>query len=129
MEQDKINAYMTLYTCLVTLCKVAAPMIPFMTEEIYLNLVKSIDKDAPESIHLCDYPVADETYIDKELEKNMDEVLKIVVIGRACRNAANIKNRQPIGKMYVKAPLKFRNFSRKLLRKNLTLRQWNLRMT
>ncbi len=104
MEQDKINAYMTLYTCLVTFCKTAAPMIPFMTEEIYLNLVRSIDKDAPESIHLCDFPVANEAWIDKELEKNMDEVLKIVVIGRSCRNAANIKNRQPIGMMYVKAP-------------------------
>lgn len=104
MEQDKINAYMTLYTCLVTFCKTAAPMIPFMTEEIYLNLVRSIDKDAPESIHLCDFPVVNEAWIDKELEKNMDEVLKIVVIGRSCRNAANIKNRQPIGMMYVKAP-------------------------
>ena len=104
MEQDKINAYMTLYTSLVTLCKCAAPMIPFMTEEIYQNLVRSIDKDAPESIHLCDFPVANEAYIDKELEANMDEALKIVVFGRACRNAANIKNRQPIGAMYVKAP-------------------------
>ena len=103
MEQDKINAYMTLYTALVTLSKVAAPMIPFMTEEIYQNLVCSIDKDAPESIHLCDFPVANEAWIDKELEANMDSVLKVVVIGRACRNTANIKNRQPIGKMYVKA--------------------------
>ncbi len=103
MEQDKINAYETLYTCLVTLCKAAAPMIPFLTEEIYLNLVKSIDESAPESIHLCDFPTYDEALIDKELETNMDAVLKIVVIGRACRNAANIKNRQPIGKMYVKA--------------------------
>ena len=104
MEQDKINAYMTLYTALVTVCKVAAPMIPFMTEEIYQNLVCSIDKCAPESIHLCDYPVANESWIDSELEKNMDEVLKIVVMGRACRNTANIKNRQPIAAMYVKAP-------------------------
>ena len=122
MEQDKINAYMTLYTCLVTLCKVAAPMIPFMTEEIYLNLVKSIDKDAPESIHLCDYPVADETYIDKELEKNMDEVLKIVVIGRACRNAANIKNRQPIGKMYVKAPFEVPEFFKEIIEDELNVK-------
>ena len=122
MEQDKINAYMTLYTCLVTLCKVAAPMIPFMTEEIYLNLVKSIDKDAPESIHLCDYPVADETYIDKELEKNMDEVLKIVVIGRACRNAANIKNRQPIGKMYVKAPFEVPEFFKEIIEEELNVK-------
>ena len=103
MEQDKINAYMTLYTSLVTICKAAAPMIPFMTEEIYQNLVRSIDKDAPESIHLCDFPVSDAKYIDKELEANMDELLKVVVMGRACRNAANIKNRQPIGQMYVKA--------------------------
>jgi len=103
MPQDKINAYMTLYTAIVTLCKVAAPMIPFMTEDIYLNLVRSIDKTAPESIHLCDYPVADEKLIDKELEAHMDEVLKIVVLGRAARNASAIKNRQPIGKMYVKA--------------------------
>ena len=103
MEQDKINAYMTLYTCLVTICKAAAPMIPFMTEEIYQNLVRSIDAAAPESIHLCDYPVVNEAWIDKELESNMDELLKIVVMGRACRNTANIKNRQPIGQMYVKA--------------------------
>ena len=122
MEQDKINAYMTLYTCLVTLCKVAAPMIPFMTEEIYLNLVKSIDKDAPESIHLCDYPAADEAYIDKELEKNMDEVLKIVVIGRACRNAANIKNRQPIGKMYVKAPFEVPEFFKEIIEDELNVK-------
>ena len=102
MEQDKINAYMTLYTALVTVSKVAAPMIPFMTEDIYQNLVRSVDESAPESIHLCDYPVANEAYIDKTLEENMDEVLKIVVMGRACRNTANIKNRQPIGKMFVK---------------------------
>ncbi len=104
MPQDKINAYMTLYTALVTLCKAAAPMIPFMTEDIYQNLVRSIDKDAPESIHLCDFPKYDEKLIDKELEKNMEEVLDIVVLGRACRNTANIKNRQPIGTMFVKAP-------------------------
>ena len=103
MEQDKINAYMTLYTALVTISKAAAPMIPFMTEDIYRNLVCSVDANAPESIHLCDFPVVDETQIDKNLEKCMDEVLKIVVMGRACRNNANIKNRQPIGQMYVKA--------------------------
>ena len=102
MEQDKINAYMTLYTALVTVSKAAAPMIPFMTEEIYQNLVRSIDTEAPESIHLCDFPDVNEAWIDKTLEANMDEVLKIVVMGRACRNAANIKNRQPIGKMFVK---------------------------
>ena len=104
MEQDKINAYMTLYTALVTVSKAAAPMIPFMTEEIYQNLVRSIDKDAPESIHLCDFPEVHEEQIDKELENDMEEVLDIVVLGRACRNTANIKNRQPIGMMYVKAP-------------------------
>ena len=103
MEQDKINAYMTLYTALVQICKCAAPLIPFMTEEIYLNLVRSNDREAPESIHLCDYPVADESMIDKKLEENMEEALAIVVMGRAARNAANIKNRQPIGTMYVKA--------------------------
>ena len=103
MEQDKINAYMTLYTALVTIAKTAAPMIPFMTEDIYQNLVCSIDKSAPESIHLCDFPVADETLIDKELEASMEAVLDIVVMGRAARNAANIKNRQPIGTMFVKA--------------------------
>lgn len=103
MEQDKINAYMTLYTALVTVSKAAAPMIPFMTEDIYQNLVRCIDKNAPESIHLCDFPAAEQNWIDKELEAGMDEVLKIVVLGRAARNTANIKNRQPIGKMYVKA--------------------------
>jgi len=103
MEQDKINAYMTLYTALVTLAKVAAPFIPYMTEDIYRNLVASIDKSVPESIHLCEYPSCEEAYIDKDLEKNMEAVLDIVVLGRACRNAANIKNRQPIGRMYIKS--------------------------
>ena len=101
MEQDKINAYLTLYTALVEISKAAAPMIPFMTEEIYQNLVRSIDKTAPESIHLCDFPKVDESHIDKELEDNMEKVLEIVVLGRAGRNEANIKNRQPIGNMYV----------------------------
>ena len=103
MEQDKINAYMTLYTALVTLSKAAAPMVPFITENIYRNLVCSIDKSAPESVHLCDYPTADEKFIDAELEANMDAVLKIVVLGRAARNASNIKNRQPVANMFVKA--------------------------
>ena len=101
MEQDKINAYLTLYTALVEISKAAAPMIPFMTEEIYQNLVRSIDKTAPLSIHLCDFPKVDESHIDKELEDNMEKVLEIVVLGRAGRNEANIKNRQPIGNMYV----------------------------
>ena len=103
MEQDKVNAYMTLYTALITLSKIAAPMIPFMTEEIYQNLVRSVDKNAPESIHLTDFPTVNEGFIDKDLEISMDEVLDIVVLGRAARNSANIKNRQPIGNMYVKA--------------------------
>lgn len=123
MEQDKINAYMTLYTSLVTLCKVAAPMIPFMTEEIYLNIVAGIDKTAPESIHLCDFPVANEAYIDKELEANMDEVLRIVVVGRACRNAANIKNRQPIGKMYVKAEAELSDFYKEIIEDELNVKE------
>ena len=103
MEQDKINAYMTLYTALKELCLISAPMIPFITESIYQNLVRSVDKSAKESIHLCDFPKVEESYIDKELEKYMDEVLDIVVLGRAARNAANIKNRQPLANMYVKA--------------------------
>ena len=110
MEQDKINAYMTLYTALVTISKVAAPMIPFMTEDIYRNLVCSLDKNAPESVHLCDFPVAKQEWIDKELEENMDHLLDIVVMGRACRNNANIKNRQPIAKMFVKAPYELSEF-------------------
>ncbi|MCI6042196.1 isoleucine--tRNA ligase [bacterium] len=110
MEQDKINAYMTLYTALVTISKVAAPMIPFMTEDIYQNLVRSIDKDAPESVHLCDFPTANKEWIDKELEENMEHLLDIVVMGRACRNTANIKNRQPIAKMYVKADYELSDF-------------------
>ena len=123
MEQDKINAYMTLYTALVTVCKVAAPMIPFMTEEIYQNLVCSIDKSAPESIHLCDYPVANESWIDGELEKNMDEVLKIVVMGRACRNTANIKNRQPIGNMFVKAPFELSEYFTEIIEDELNVKK------
>ncbi|MCM1536481.1 MAG: DUF5915 domain-containing protein, partial [Clostridium sp.] len=103
MEQDKINAYMTLYTALVTISKAAAPMIPFMTEDIYQSLVRSIDKNAPESIHLCDFPAVEQAYIDKKLEEDMEEVLDVVVMGRSCRNDAAIKNRQPIGKMYIKA--------------------------
>ena len=110
MEQDKVNAYMTLYTTLTELIKLAAPMIPFMAESIYQNLVRSVDKDAPESVHLCDYPVGNAAFTDKELEKNMDEVLKVVVLGRACRNSTGIKTRQPIGKMYVCAPFALDDF-------------------
>ena len=123
MEQDKINAYMTLYTALVTISKCAAPMIPFMTEEIYLNLVRSIDKAAPESIHLCDFPVADEKMIDKKLEEDMEEVLKIVVMGRAARNAANIKNRQPIGTMFVKAENELSDFYKEIIKDELNVKE------
>ena len=122
MEQDKINAYMTLYTALVTLSKTAAPMIPFMTEEIYQNLVRSIDPDAPESIHLCDFPEVQEAYIDKELESKMDEVLKVVVMGRAARNAANIKNRQPIANMFVKAPEELPEFYKEIIEEELNVK-------
>ena len=122
MEQDKINAYMTLYTALVEVCKAAAPMIPFMTEDIYQNLVRSIDENAKESIHLCDFPVADEACIDKELEENMDKVLKMVVMGRACRNAANIKNRQPIGQMYVKAGFDLPEFYQDIVKEELNVK-------
>ncbi len=103
-DSDKINAYMTLYTALETVIRLAAPMIPFMTEDIYQNLVRTVDKSAPESIHLCDYPVADTSLIDKDLEAYMDEVLGVVALGRAARNTANIKNRQPLGRMFVAVP-------------------------
>ena len=105
MQQDKINAYMTLYTVLVEFCKAAAPMVPFMTEEIYQNLVKSLDENTPESIHLCNFPQIHEEWIDKELEEKMADLMQVVVLGRACRNTANIKNRQPIGEMYIKSPI------------------------
>jgi isoleucyl-tRNA synthetase len=123
MEQDKINAYMTLYTALVTISKVAAPMIPFMTEDIYQNLVRSIDKDATESIHLCDFPVANEAWIDKDLEANMEELLKIVVLGRAARNTANIKNRQPIGTMFVKAEKEMDQFFTDIIADELNIKE------
>lgn len=122
MEQDKINAYMTLYTALVTISKAAAPMIPFMTEDIYRNLVCSIDKNAPESIHLCDFPEVKEEWIDAELEKSMEEVLNIVVLGRAARNAANIKNRQPIGMMYVKAEEELSDFFKEIVEDELNVK-------
>ena len=122
MEQDKINAYMTLYTALVNVAKAASPMIPFMTEDIYQNLVRSIDKNAPESIHLCDFPSVDEMHIDKQLEADMDEVLKVVVLGRAARNTANIKNRQPIGKMYVKADHELSDFYVEIIEDELNVK-------
>ena len=123
MEQDKINAYMTLYTALVTVAKVAAPMIPFMTEDIYQNLVRSLDKEAPESIHLCDFPVANEAHIDKDLEAKMEEVLKVVVLGRAARNTANIKNRQPIGRMFVKAETALPEFYQEIIQEELNVKK------
>ena len=123
MEQDKINAYMTLYTALVTISKAAAPMIPFMTEEIYQNLVRSIDKDAIESIHLCDFPEVREEWINKELEDDMEELLKIVVLGRAARNTANIKNRQPIGTMYVKADKEMGQFYTDIIADELNVKE------
>ena len=123
MEQDKINAYMTLYHALVTIAKTAAPMIPFMTEDIYQNLVRSVDKDAPESIHLCDFPAVNEAWIDKDLEADMKELLEIVVLGRACRNTANIKNRQPIGTMYVKAEKKMSEFYTDIIADELNVKE------
>ena len=123
MEQDKINAYMTLYTALVTICKAAAPMIPFMTEEIYRNIVVNVDKNAPESIHFCDFPEVNEEWIDTKLEEGMDHVLQIVVQGRACRNTANIKNRQPIGKMYVKAAFELSDFYKDIIADELNVKE------
>ena len=123
MEQDKINAYMTLYTALVTISKAAAPMIPFMTEEIYQNLVRSVDKDAIESIHLCDFPKVEEAWINKELEDDMEELLKIVVLGRAARTTANIKNRQPIGTMYIKADKEMGQFYTDIIADELNVKE------
>ena len=123
MEQDKINAYMTLYTALVTVAKLAAPMIPFMTEDIYRNLVCANDPSAPESVHLCDFPVVNPAYVDKQLEEDMEEVLKIVVMGRAARNTANIKNRQPIGTMFVKAEKALSDFYQEIIEEELNVKE------
>ena len=123
MEQDKVNAYMTLYTALITIAKAAAPMVPFITESIYRNLVCSIDKTAPESVHLCDYPVADESMIDTELERNMELVLEIVVLGRAARNETNLKNRQPLAEMYVKAPNALSDFFVEIVEDELNIKR------
>ena len=123
MEQDKINAYMTLYTALVTISKAAAPMIPFMTEDIYRNLVCTLDANAPESVHLCDFPEVNEAHIDKKLEEDMETVLEAVVIGRACRNTANIKNRQPIGKMYIKADAELSEFYMDIIKDELNVKE------
>ena len=123
MEQDKINAYMTLYTALVTVAKAAAPMIPFMTEDIYQNLVKSIDASAPESIHLCDFPEVHENWIDPKMEEDMADLLEIVVMGRAARNTANIKNRQPIGTMYVKSEFQLSEFYKEIIKDELNIKE------
>ena len=123
MEQDKINAYMTLYTALVTVAKAAAPMIPFMADDIYRNLVCSVDANAPISVHLCDFPVCDNAHVDQELEKNMDAVLKTVVMGRAARNASNLKNRQPIASMYVKAPFELSEFFKEIIEDELNVKE------
>ena len=123
MEQDKINAYMTLYTALVTICKAAAPMIPFMTEDIYQNLVRSNDANAPESIHLCDFPVVNKNHIDKKLEEDMEDVLDAVVMGRACRNEAAIKNRQPISRMYIKSDFTLSEFYQEIIEDELNVKE------
>ena len=123
MEQDKINAYMTLYTALVTICKATAPMIPFMTEDIYQNLVRSNDANAPESIHLCDFPVVNKDHIDKKLEEDMEDVLDAVVMGRACRNEAAIKNRQPISRMYIKSDFTLSEFYQEIIEDELNVKE------
>ncbi len=123
MPQDKINAYMTLYTALVTVAKAAAPMVPFMAEDIYRNLVCSVDTSAPESVHLCDFPNVNEKYIDEDLENNMKKALDIVVLARACRNASGIKNRQPIGKMFVKAAFELPHFYEEIITDELNVKE------
>ena len=123
MSQDKVNAYMTLWTALCTLCKCAAPMVPFITEEIYQNIVRSVDAAAPESIHLCDYPAVDESMVDLKLESDMDEVLDIVVLGRSARNGANLKNRQPLNVMYVKADHALDSYYVDIIRDELNLKK------
>ena len=123
MEQDKINAYMTLYTALVTVAKAAAPMIPFMAEKIYQNLVCNLDEEAPESVHLCSFPDVKADLIDKKLEEDMEEVLKVVIMGRAARNTASIKNRQPIGQMFVKADHELSQFYVEIIEEELNVKK------
>ena len=123
MEQDKIDAYMTLYTTLVTLAKLAAPMVPFMAEEIYRNLVCSVDKQAPESVHLCDYPTCCDAWIDPELEADMEEVLRAVILGRACRQAANVKTRQPLARLYLKGDKPLPDFCRDIIAEELNVHE------
>ncbi|MBR6922545.1 MAG: class I tRNA ligase family protein, partial [Clostridia bacterium] len=122
MTDDKIAAYMTLYTCLVTFAQLSAPLIPFMAEQIYQNLVANLDKTAPESVHLCDFPTANEAFIDLDLEKTMDEAVNIVSLGRACRNAAVIKNRQPLSVMYINAPAKLNEFYTDIIKDELNVK-------
>ena len=122
LEQDKINAYLTLYTALVTVAKAAAPMIPFMAEDIYQNLVRSVDATAEESVHLCSFPEVKEEQIDLELEKNMDEVLNVVGLGRAARNGSNMKNRQPLAKMYVNADIKLDGYFKDIIEDELNIK-------
>ena len=122
MPQDKINAYLTLYTALVTVAKAAAPMIPFMTEQIYQNLVRSVDSSAPESIHLCDFPVADTACIDKKLEADMQEAMQIVTLGRAARNAVSIKNRQPLQNLFIHADRDLGEGFRDIIREELNIK-------
>ncbi|MBQ3400640.1 MAG: class I tRNA ligase family protein, partial [Lachnospiraceae bacterium] len=123
MEQDKVNAYMSLYTALVTVAKTAAPMIPFMAESIYRNLVCSVDASAPESVHLCAFPAVNEDMIDAALEQKMDIVLKVVTMGRAARNTANRKNRQPLAKMFVKAPGELPEYYQDIIREELNVKE------
>ena len=123
ITEDKTAAYMTLYTALVETAKTAAPMIPFMAESIYQNLVRSVDKNAPESVHLCDFPKVDASKIDTELESAMDEVLKIVVLGRAARNGSALKNRQPLAVMYVKAESTLDSFYTDIIRDELNVKE------
>ncbi len=123
MEQDKVNAYMTLYTALVTVSKLAAPMIPFMTEDIYQGLVRSVDPSAPESVHLCSFPTADAALVDKQLEADMDQVLAIITLGRACRNTSNIKNRQPLAKMYVQSPSELGEYYKEIIEEELNVKE------
>ncbi len=126
ITEDKIAAYVTLYTALVTVAKTAAPMIPFMTENIYQNLVRNLDKSAPESIHLCDFPVVDENAIDLKLEEQMDKVLEIVVLGRAARNGSSLKNRQPLNVMYVKLEGELEEFYTEIIKEELNIKKVSL---
>lgn len=123
MTEDKIAAYMTLYTALVTISKAAAPMVPFMSEDIYRNLVCSVDSSAPESVHLCDFPVVDESRIDAALEKDMDEVLRVVTLGRAARNQANRKNRQPLQMLYTDASADLGELYQDIIKQELNIKE------